>query len=106
MATIEATPEAIVANDIEPGDKVTLIFRNGRHEKITVDTVDESSIAGTDENDELVAADFRDLRKIKARKFDGRKTAENTGKGVLLVAVGLLWVVGMAAQGMAEGYGK
>lgn len=105
MATIDAEAEAVAANDIDAGDKVTLVYRNGTSLEITVDTIDETGIQGSDEDGRLVVADFRELEKIRARQFDGGKTARKTGKGVGYALLGILWLGAIAAEAAAGAYG-
>ena len=106
MATIDATPEAVAANDITPGDSVKLVFKSGQRQDITVTTISQSSIAGTTDKGHPVTAAFSDIRVIKSRKFDGRKTANNTAKGVGYAVLGMLIVGAAAAEAMAGAYGK
>lgn len=106
MATIDATPQAVAANDIKPGDKVKIVFNSGQREDITVTTISQSAIVGTKDDGQQVTAAFSDIRTIKARKFDGRKTAKNTAKGVGYAVLGMLFIGAAAAEAMAGTYGK
>lgn len=106
MARIDATPAALEANDIEPGDRVTLVFNTGFQEDVTIETIDDSGIRGTREDGRPVTAGFGEIWKIEARKFDGRKTAVNAGKGFLYAIVGIAYVGAMTAEALARSYGN
>lgn len=105
MATIDAEPEAVAANNIDAGDTVTLVYRNGTRLEITVDSIDETGIRGSDDDGRPVVAEYRELEKIMARQLDGGKTARNTGKGVGYALLGILWLGAIAAEAVAGAHG-
>lgn len=106
MASIDATPEAVVANDIQPGDKVKLVLKTGQSHDITVDDISQSAIAGTTDNGQQITAAFGDIRTIEARKFDGQKTAKYTAKGFGYAVLGVLFIGAAAAEVMSGAYGQ
>ncbi|MGI9270233.1 MAG: hypothetical protein ACR2QT_00545 [Woeseiaceae bacterium] len=100
--TIPASEEALIANKIHAGDKLTLNFRNGSVEKIKLSYFDAEQIAGIAKNDQTIIANYEQITFLQHKKPAVAKTAGLT-LGVVALAVGL--AAGEAAASLLAGPG-
>jgi hypothetical protein len=94
------TPEATIASQLEPGDRVSITFINDRAKEITITEVNETGIKGTlykaskvQPKGAIVEAEWGEVYSIETVKISAIKTAGATvGVAVAIpfVAAGLL----------------
>ena len=100
LQSVPATPDAVSETSLEPDDKVTLVYPDGSELEISVTSVTETGISGTDRDGNEIAAAFDDLSTIKLVQYDPKKTRKRTGKTLGIVALGVLFAGAAAAEAL------
>ena len=99
MQTAHGSSEAVLAHNIGRGDKVTIIYEDGRTEDIRVSAVDDQQITGMAEDGRQIVAPFDDVANVTYKKVEVAKTTGAVLGGAVVGAV----LLGAAAVGVMAG---
>lgn len=98
--TLIASREAVVTHNIEPGDKLTLIYNDARETEMTLSKVGVNDLVGVDKNGEEVVADFAELYAVRFSEIDHEKSVNAVG----IIALGALIAIGLNYDSIPPSY--